>query len=111
MNGIEVTRAVKQRHPEMEVLIFTVFEEEEKVLAAVRAGASGYLLKGAPAERIVDAIREVNAGGTVIQPSLARKLLRHFREGRQKYEVGEAEACATLLATAWSAANEEGADA
>ena len=63
----------------MEVLIFTIFDEEDKVLEAVKAGASGYLLKGAPAEKIVEAIQEVKAGGTVIQPSLARRLLQHFR--------------------------------
>jgi DNA-binding NarL/FixJ family response regulator len=79
ISGIEVTRRVKARHPEIEILIFTIFDEEEKVLEAVKAGASGYLLKGAPADRIVDAIREVAAGGTVIQPNLARRLLRHFR--------------------------------
>jgi DNA-binding NarL/FixJ family response regulator len=90
MNGIEVTRAIKATQPHVEVLIFTVFEEEEKVLAAVRAGASGYLLKGAPAEKIVDAIAEVKAGGTVIQPSLARRLLRHFRAGEADAAVPEA---------------------
>jgi DNA-binding NarL/FixJ family response regulator len=79
MSGIEVTRQVKRKWPSIEVLIFTIFDEEEKVLGAVKAGASGYLLKGASSEKILDAIREVKAGGSVIQPSLARRLLRHFR--------------------------------
>lgn len=79
MSGIDVTREVKARFPAIEILIFTIFDEEDKVLDAVRAGASGYLLKGATADRIVDAIREVHAGGTVIQPNLARRLLRHFQ--------------------------------
>lgn len=79
MSGIDVTREVKRRWPAVEVLIFTIFDEEEKVIEAVKAGASGYLLKGAKSEKIVEAIREVNAGGSVIQPSLARRLLRHFR--------------------------------
>jgi DNA-binding NarL/FixJ family response regulator len=70
---------VKKRWPAVEVLIFTIFDEEEKVIEAVKAGASGYLLKGAKSETIVEAIREVNAGGSVIQPGLARRLLRHFR--------------------------------
>jgi len=78
MSGIEVTRQVKRKWPSIEVLIFTIFDEEEKVLDAVKAGASGYLLKGASSEKILDAIREVKAGGSVIQPSLARRLLRHF---------------------------------
>jgi DNA-binding NarL/FixJ family response regulator len=79
MSGIEVTKHVKKSHPKVEVLIFTIFDEEDKVLDAVRAGASGYLLKGAPTERIIEAIKEVHLGGTVIQPSLARRLLTHFR--------------------------------
>jgi len=79
MSGIEVTRRIKQDLPRTEILIFTIFDEEDKVLEAVRAGASGYLLKGASADKIVEAIKEVCAGGTVIQPNLARRLLRHFR--------------------------------
>jgi DNA-binding NarL/FixJ family response regulator len=79
MTGIDVIRKVKRKWPSVEVLVFTIFDEEEKVLDAVKAGASGYLLKGASSSKILDAIREVNAGGSVIQPSLARRLLRHFR--------------------------------
>ncbi len=79
MSGIDVTREVKKKHPEIEVLIFTIFDEEDKVLEAIGAGASGYLLKGMEAEKIVEAIRDVHDGGSVIQPSLARSLLRHFR--------------------------------
>ena len=79
MSGIDVTRKVKKDHPSVEILIFTIFDEEDKVLEAVKAGASGYLLKGAEAKKIVDSIKEVRQGGSVIQPSLARALLRHFR--------------------------------
>jgi len=78
MTGIEVTREVKKRWPQIEVLIFTIFDEEEKVIDAVKAGASGYLLKGATSEKIIEAIRDVKAGGSVIQPNLARRLLRYF---------------------------------
>lgn len=79
MSGIDVTREVKASHPSVEILIFTIFDEEDKVLEAVKAGASGYLLKGATVDKIIEAIKEVRAGGTVIQPNLARRLLRHFR--------------------------------
>ena len=78
MSGIDVTREVKASLPGIEILIFTIFDDEEKVLEAVKAGASGYLLKGTPADKMVEAIKEVHAGGSVIQPSLARRLLRHF---------------------------------
>lgn len=76
MSGIEVTRAVKQKFPGIEILIFTIFDEEEKVIEAIGAGAAGYLLKGAEAEKIVEAIKDVKAGGAVIQPNLAKALLR-----------------------------------
>ncbi len=79
MSGIDVTRVVKAEVPKVEILIFTIFDEEDKVLEAVQAGASGYLLKGTPADKMVEAIKEVAQGGTVIQPSLARRLLKHFR--------------------------------
>jgi DNA-binding NarL/FixJ family response regulator len=79
ISGIDVTREVKKKYPTIEILIFTIFDEEDKVLEAIKAGASGYLLKGAEADRIVDAIKEVKSGGSVIQPNLARSLLRHFR--------------------------------
>jgi DNA-binding NarL/FixJ family response regulator len=78
ISGIEVTEQVKKRWPKIEILIFTIFEEEDKVMQAIQAGASGYLLKGMEADKIVEAISEVAAGGSVIQPSLARSLLRHF---------------------------------
>ena len=76
MSGIDVTREVRQRHKDIEILIFTIFDEEEKVTEAIMAGAAGYLLKGTPVEKIVEAIKDVHAGGAVIQPNLARSLLR-----------------------------------
>ena len=79
IDGIEVTRRLRQAEQAPEVLVLTVFDDEERVLAAIRAGAAGYLLKGAALGRVVEAIQDVHAGGTVIQPSLARLLLRHFQ--------------------------------
>jgi DNA-binding NarL/FixJ family response regulator len=79
IDGIEVTKRLRAELPHIEVLIFTIFDDEEKVLAAIRAGASGYLLKGMEAQRIVEAIQEVHKGGSVVQPQLARRLLRHFQ--------------------------------
>ncbi|MBI5480905.1 MAG: response regulator transcription factor [Deltaproteobacteria bacterium] len=79
LSGIEVTREILKRRPDTEVLIWTVFEEEDKVMGAIRAGAAGYLLKGTPAARLVEAIREVHSGGSIIQPQLARRLLRRFK--------------------------------
>jgi DNA-binding NarL/FixJ family response regulator len=84
LSGIEVTREILKRRPDTEILIWTVFEEEDKVMGAIRAGASGYLLKGTPAARLVEAIREVHSGGSIIQPQLARRLLRRFKPGPER---------------------------
>lgn len=84
MSGIDVTRKVKAEYPDIEVLIFTIFDEEEKVTEAIMAGAAGYLLKGTPVEKIVEGIRDVKAGGAVIQPNLARALLRLIGSGERR---------------------------
>jgi DNA-binding NarL/FixJ family response regulator len=95
-SGIEITRAIRARRAQTEILIFTVFDEEAKVLEAIRAGASGYLLKGTPAERIVEAIREVHGGGSVIQPQLARRLLRRFQPPPMEASTGDGSESRTL---------------
>ncbi len=84
MSGIDVTKRVKAEYPKIEVLIFTIFDEEDKVTEAILAGAAGYLLKGTPVDRIVEAIRDVKAGGAVIQPNLARALLRLIHSGDRR---------------------------
>jgi DNA-binding NarL/FixJ family response regulator len=91
MSGIEVTKKVKEHDKNIEILIFTVFEDENKVLLAIKAGASGYLLKDADITKVHEAIFEVFNGGTVIQPTLARKLLKYFSmplEGRPQELLG-----------------------
>jgi DNA-binding NarL/FixJ family response regulator len=97
MSGIELTLALKKAAPKLEILVFTIFDEEDKVLEAIRAGASGYLLKGAPSEKIIEAILEVHSGGTVIQPSLARRLLRHFPPADTKPQAPAAQPAAHPL--------------
>ena len=74
-SGIEVASRLTSEYPDVGVLMFTVFEAEETVLGAIQAGASGYLLKDAPVETIVRAIREVHAGGVPLSRSVARRLL------------------------------------
>lgn len=88
MSGIDLTRQIKARNPKIEILIFTIFDEEDKVLQAVKAGASGYLLKGAQVDKIVEAIKDVKDGGSVIQPNLARRLLSAFHVGEDGPESG-----------------------
>lgn len=78
LDGIEATRFVTARHPETRVVMLTMNEDDDTVLAAVRAGASGYLLKGAGAEEVLNAIRATAAGGMVFGASLAGRVAALF---------------------------------
>lgn len=84
LNGIEVTRRVKRRAPEVEVLILTSFEDEQKVYEAIQAGASGYLVKRVGPEKIRSGIREVMEGGTVLEPLIARRFWNYFQSIQAK---------------------------
>ena len=76
LDGVEVLRRVRAQCPATRVLIFTAFDTDERILGAVRAGASGYLLKGAPRQDIFRAIRVLRAGGSLLEPVVAAKLMR-----------------------------------
>ena len=80
-SGIETTRALKALEVglTLEILVLTSFEDEEHVFEAMRAGASGYVVKGAAAAKLVSAIVEVEAGGTVIEPRLAKRFWSYFK--------------------------------
>lgn len=77
-SGVETTRALKAL-ADLEVLVLTSFEDEQHVFDAMRAGASGYVVKGAQAAKLVEAIVEVDAGGTVIEPRLAKRFWQYFK--------------------------------
>jgi DNA-binding NarL/FixJ family response regulator len=78
-SGLEVIRRTKARHPECEVMVVSAFGDEEHVVAAIAAGASGYLLKDALAEPFLGTIRELHGGGSPISPSIARIILNYAR--------------------------------
>lgn len=79
INGIEGVRLIHKTYPELKVLMQTVFEDDDKVFAAIKAGAAGYLLKNAGAQKLLEAIREVQQGGAPLTPSIAMKVLQHFQ--------------------------------
>lgn len=79
ISGIEGVNTVKANFPNIQVLMFTVFEDDDKIFEAIRAGASGYLLKKTPPEEIVEAIRELHQGGAPMSPSIARKVITSFQ--------------------------------
>jgi len=79
ISGIEGVRTVKSSYPSMQVLMFTVFEDDEKIFDAIRTGASGYLLKKSSPEEIIEAIRELYRGGAPMSASIARKVIQSFQ--------------------------------
>ncbi|HLI91969.1 MAG TPA: response regulator transcription factor [Puia sp.] len=79
ISGIEGVRTVKTHFPAIQILMFTVFDDDEKVFDAIRAGASGYLLKKTPAAEIIDAIRELYNGGAPMTSSIARRVIQSFQ--------------------------------
>jgi len=83
MSGLDVVARLGGR-TRAEILVLTTFEDERKVYQAICDGAAGYLTKRSPIERLVTAVRDVHAGGTVIDPALARRFWNYFRsqEGR-----------------------------
>jgi DNA-binding NarL/FixJ family response regulator len=87
IDGIEVTRRVKRRASEVEVLILTSFDNEQKVYEAIQAGASGYLVKRVGPEKIRSGIREVMDGGTVIEAVIAKRFWNYFQSVQAKPEA------------------------
>ena len=78
MDGVAATRAILREHPEVRVLTLTTFDDDERIFDALKAGASGYLLKDTPSRRLVEAIQTVHAGNSFLQPSIASKVLAEF---------------------------------
>jgi DNA-binding NarL/FixJ family response regulator len=78
LNGIEATRRALEVSPRIGVLIITMFEDDASVFAAMRAGARGYLLKGAAGEETIRAIRSVSEGEAIFSPAVARRLIQYF---------------------------------
>ena len=79
-SGIECAADIKELLPAAQVVMITVYDDDEKVFNALRAGASGYILKRTPPKQILQAIREVHAGGVPMSGEIARKVLGVFRE-------------------------------
>lgn len=79
MNGVAVIEHAARHHPACDVLVVTMFADDDHVVASIEAGASGYLLKDASAERIAASIHELRAGGAPISPGIARRVLERFR--------------------------------
>jgi DNA-binding NarL/FixJ family response regulator len=86
-SGIEATRIIKEVYPRVEILILSVFEDDDKIFDAVCVGASGYLLKKTPPSVILEAIEEVHRGGAPMTPMIARKILRMVPREKTKNPI------------------------
>src|SRR5688572_24371934 len=80
MSGIEAVKVIRNNFPTVQVLMFTVFDDDEKVFAAIKAGAGGYILKNAEPQKLLHAISEVYNGGAPMTPGIARKVLLQFQD-------------------------------
>lgn len=88
ITGIEVTRRLLALDPELPVLVLTMHDDDESVYGAMRAGARGYLLKGADGAELVSTIQALAAGGTAFGPSVARRIVGFFLESSHRYREG-----------------------
>jgi DNA-binding NarL/FixJ family response regulator len=79
ISGIEAVQLIKTEFPDLQILMQTVFDDEANIFAALCAGASGYILKGTPPEKMLDAITEVYRGGAPLSPPIARRALTLFQ--------------------------------
>jgi DNA-binding NarL/FixJ family response regulator len=82
LNGIEATREIQRANPQIGILVLTMFEDDDSVFAAMRAGAKGYLLKDSGGEGVVHAIRAVASGEAVFGPGVAERMIGYFSAPR-----------------------------
>lgn len=80
ITGIEAVKQIKQKHPKITIIMQTVFEDETLIFEAIKAGASGYILKKTTPEKIIESIYDANDGGAPMTPVIATKVLRYFQE-------------------------------
>jgi len=83
MNGIEATKIIKENFPQVHILIQTVFFEDEYIFNAICAGASGYILKSTTPDGYIEAIKNVQAGGSPMTPGIARRVIELFKQNLQ----------------------------
>lgn len=82
MDGIKGVRILKERHPNLLILMITVYDDDERIFDAICAGAAGYLLKKTPPAKLIESIKEAFEGGSPMTPEIARRVIEIFRHGR-----------------------------
>jgi len=84
INGIEAVRMIRQEFPQMKILMETIFDDDEKIFSSICAGAEGYILKPSSPAEILEAIREIHAGGGPMTPSIANRVLKMVKDRPQE---------------------------
>ncbi|MBN2076248.1 MAG: response regulator transcription factor [Dehalococcoidales bacterium] len=115
IDGIEATRQIKAKYPKVAVLILSAYDDDQFVFSLLEAGAAGYLLKSVRGNELVNAIREVSAGESVLHPTIARKVLNRFTHitgetQKQKQDVLTEREIEVLQLAAQGSSNQEIAD-
>ena len=87
LNGIEATKQIKTLHPSIVVLILTAYDNDQYIFALLEAGAAGYLLKDVSGRELVNAVRAVCAGESILHPAVARKVINYFRSRDARLEA------------------------
>lgn len=101
ISGIDALPKIKQRLPHTEIIMLTVHDDSEKVFQSLRRGASGYLLKNTPLDKIKESIEQIFAGGSPMSPNIARKIVEFFNpkqnEGQKELSTREKEIVVALV--------------
>ncbi|MAT58262.1 MAG: DNA-binding response regulator [Ignavibacteriae bacterium] len=86
ISGLNAIKLIKEKLPDVNIIMLTVFDDSDKIFGAIQAGAVGYLMKNTPLEKIKQAIIDTYNGGTTLSPEVARKLLNFFEKPKSKIE-------------------------
>lgn len=87
MSGIEGIRILREKYPNLRILILSVFDDDDRIIDGICAGASGYLLKSTPMDQLLDCLREVFIGGAPMSPEIARRVMQLFRQSPPPKQV------------------------
>lgn len=83
MNGVELIRRIRRFHPDSDIMVHTIFEDRESVFSALKAGATGYILKGSTPRVLVESLESLHNGGAPMSPKIARKVIHEFQSQEQ----------------------------
>ncbi|MDP2362354.1 MAG: response regulator transcription factor [Ignavibacteria bacterium] len=84
LSGLGAINLIKEKHPEVNIIMLTVFDDADKIFQALKSGAVGYLIKNTPLAKIKEAIIETTKGGTPLSPNIARKIVQFFEKPKSK---------------------------